>query len=222
MSGSRIQRPPSPHYKSAILGWKTFWGACRPSPTTSANLCSGWELSGSGPTRAEWIWSKSGVDIQWAGMTRGKAQPICSLSPRNLTETWLSHIFPYESVVQWPQTLNVDDNGSFLAISTKQNSEDEQEKQGWESHTLRKTKSPRTRGRGKGQAEMLRIILLLAHGLLFLVQSHTCILYSYPGPFPPLLWVINGELFYFQLNDACLRNSSEFSTNLFKLQFSHL
>lgn len=65
----------------------------------------------------EWVW-----DGHLIGRNDSEARPRQSdLSPRNLTGTWqLSHGFPCESAVQWPQTLNVDDNRSCMAIATEQ------------------------------------------------------------------------------------------------------
>lgn len=113
----------------------------------------------------------------------------------------------------------MDDNGSFVAISTKQNSEDEQREARMRIPHTEEDKEPED----KGQRE--RTGRDAPHHPP--ACSRTSLLGSIPHLYSVingelLLWVINGELFYFQLNDACLRNSSEFSTNLSKLQFPHL
>lgn len=130
---------------------------------------------------------------------RGKAQSIRSLSQEpnwNMTFPYFSLSQSFSDLRPWMWMIMV----AFWPFQPSRTVKMNREKRGWESHTLRKTKSPRTRGGGEGQAETHCIILLLAPRFLFLVPSHTCILYNYP--FPPLLWVIYEELCYLQLNNV--------------------
>lgn len=99
----------------------------------------------------EWVW-----DGHLIGRNDSEARPRQSdLSPRNLTGTWqLSHGFPCESAVQWPQTLNVDDNRSCMAIATEQDRDEQREARMRTPHAEGE-KEPVNRGRGKGQTETL-------------------------------------------------------------------
>lgn len=157
---------------STLPSWDgRCFGGCLPTPIHHLfqpilTMETGWLWPTQSRVNTEWVW-----DGHLIGTCNSEARPSQSdLSPRNLIGTWLPHIFPCESIVQWPQALNADDNRGCMATSMKQNSiKRNREKQGWESHTLRE-REPENRGRGKGQTESHCITLLVADRFLLLVQ----------------------------------------------------
>lgn len=116
----------------------------------------------------------------------------------------------------------MDDNGGFLATSSKQKSEDEQREARMRIPHTEEDEEPEDKGqRERTGRDAPRHLPACAQVSLLGPFSHLYTAQLPWAPFPPLLWVINGELRYLRLNNARLRHSSEFSTNLFKRQFPH-
>ena len=166
----------------------------------------------------EWAWARPLI-----GRNDSEEKPSqFDLSPKNLIGTgWLPHGFPCESVVQWSQTLN-GDNRSCMAISTKQEARWTERSKDENPHMLMERKSPWTRLEGM-ETKSHRPPSRLLTEFCSCFKSRICILHHYSVFFsPPFLWLICGKFQYLQLNNACLRNLSKLSINLFKPQFLHL
>lgn len=79
----------------------------------------------------------------------------------------------------------MDDNGGFLATSSKQKSEDEQREARMRIPHTKEDEEPEDKGQRERTGRDHHVIFLLAHRFPCLVHSHTCIPHSYPGPFSP-------------------------------------